>query len=764
MRKSLLVLTGAALLVHALPAMAGDEGPAPASPADAAPRPMLAPAPERIEDVGSSAPKPEKKKPKRPDEPTDVFVAGQRATKLAGSVYVVKKDQLERFEYDDPHKVLTAVPGVYVRGEDGFGLRPNIGMRGSNPDRSKKITLMEDGVLFGPAPYSAPAAYYFPMMTRMTGVRVVKGPGAIVYGPQTVGGAIDLVTRPIPTSGAEGYVDMAYGSWGYNKVHASGGWGNERWGFLVEGVHVGSTGFKRVDGTNADTGFSRNEWMVKGRFMPDPDDKAQNTFELKLGYSDEVSKETYLGLTDADFRADPYRRYAASAKDEMRWHRTQLALTHRVRPTKELELVTTAYRNDLARVWNRVQGLSGSTALGEVLADPTSGTNAVWYGILTGKADSPSEQYGYVFGPNDRRFAAMGVQSAVRWSPVTGPITHKAELGLRYHYDDITRYHGRSVILSQDGQFVPADRRPYAEADNTASTHAVSLHVVDAMTWGRVTLTPGLRLESIRSRLDDRLAGTQTSSYTLIPLPGAGAYVELRKDLGLLAGVYRGFSPAPPGDAKQRPEDAVNYEWGARYAGKALRADLLGFYNAYSNITAVCTESSGCMDQNVDKQLSGGAARIFGLEAYVETAPRAGVFSFPIRAAYTLTWSEFLTDFAADDPFWGKVKAGDEMPYVPIHQLNVGAGVETKAIALNVSGTYVGDMRESPGQGEVRPEDLTDAYFLLDASARWRVRRWFQIYLVGSNLLDQKYLVARRPFGARPGAPIALQLGVKAEF
>ena len=85
-----------------------------------------------------------------------------------------------------------------MRGEDGFGLRPNIGIRGANPDRSKKVTLMEDGILFGPAPYSAPAAYYFPLITRMELVRVIKGPGAISFGPQTVGGAIDLVTRGIP--------------------------------------------------------------------------------------------------------------------------------------------------------------------------------------------------------------------------------------------------------------------------------------------------------------------------------------------------------------------------------------------------------------------------------------------------------------------------------------------------------------------------------------------------------------------------------------
>ena len=102
-------------------------------------------------------------------------------------------------DYDNPEKVVTkSVSGVYARGEDGFGLRPNIGIRGVNPDRSKKITLMEDGLLFAPAPYAAPAAYYFPLITRMELVRVIKGPGAVSFGPQTIGGAIDLVTRSIP--------------------------------------------------------------------------------------------------------------------------------------------------------------------------------------------------------------------------------------------------------------------------------------------------------------------------------------------------------------------------------------------------------------------------------------------------------------------------------------------------------------------------------------------------------------------------------------
>ena len=56
---------------------------------------------------------------------------------------------------------------------------------------------MEDGILLTPAPYSAPAAYYFPLMSRISGVEVFKGPAAIRYGPNTIGGAINLQTRKI---------------------------------------------------------------------------------------------------------------------------------------------------------------------------------------------------------------------------------------------------------------------------------------------------------------------------------------------------------------------------------------------------------------------------------------------------------------------------------------------------------------------------------------------------------------------------------------
>ncbi len=697
------------------------------------------------------------------DDTDDVNVTGTRLVETGGSAHVVKEAQLRRFAYDNPDQVLLAVPGVYVRPEDGMGLRPNIGIRGANSDRSKKVTLMEDGVLSGPAPYSAPAAYYFPLIDRMSTVRVVKGPSSILYGPQTVGGAIDLVTRSIPTTRAGTY-DLALGQYGFNKQHVTYGMSDEHAGFLVEGMRLDNSGFKKLDG-GGDTGFTRNEWMAKAAYNPDPRAEVQNELLLKLGYSEEQSNETYLGITDADFNATPDRRYLASKDNKMDNHRTLIELSHKLRFSPDIDLTTTAYRHDFARIWRKVNGIRG-VDISDVLAHPETPRNAIYRGNLTGEVDTQDASQAILVGPNNRKFVSQGVQMQARIAGKTGPIQHQVTYGVRAHNDEIVRLHTQDGFLMTSGELVSDGRRTETTADNKAQTIALAMWAVDAMTFGPVTITPGVRVEAIHAAYRDNRTGRHDGATYRVVIPGVSGYWALRRDFGLLAGVHKGFSPVPPEQARAAsPEESVNYEAGFRFARRNVRAEIIGFYNDYSNLTDICTESNGCSQASLDKQFGGGRARIAGAEVFGETDVKLpGGWLLPARVSYTYTYTEFLSSFASSDPQFGNVKNGDELPYVPAHQANASVGIEKKQLGLHVSGTFVDAMWEHAGHGNELPGDKTDAYFLLDASAKYRLFDHVELYVNGRNLTNDRYIASRRPFGARPGAPLWVLAGVRGEF
>lgn len=715
--------------------------------------------------VATSARAQDDEKKKDEKEKTDeVSVTGTRLHETGGSAHALKDVQLRRFSYDDPHQVLMGVPGVYVRQEDGFGLRPNIGIRGTSSDRSKKITIMEDGILVGPAPYSSPAAYYFPLIDRMRTVRVVKGPSTVVYGPHTVGGAIDLVTREIPTD-RKGTYDFSFGQYQFNKQHVSYGMSDERGGFLVEGIRVANAGFKELDG-GGDTGFRRMDWMVKGSYVLDPSARIQQEVGAKLGYGEESSNETYLGLTDADFAANPYRRYKASAFDRMDWHRTSVALSHTARFSKHLQISTTVYRHDFTRAWNRVHGLRGGGLL-DVLSNPDAERNRVFVGTLRGEIDSNAgDPQTLIIGPNNRTFVSQGLQTQVRAAGKTGPIVHRVTYGVRAHYDEIRRKHTQDGFLVRDGNLVSDGSVTQTTASNQASTHALALWAVDAMSVGRLIVTPGVRIEAINAQTKDFLTGARDGAIYQVIVPGVNAYYGITKELGVLGGVHRGFSPVPPEQARTNdPEKSTNYEAGARYTTRRWRAEAIGFWNDYQNLTNLCTFSNGCAERNIDRQTSAGRARILGAELYGETELDLGDgWRLPSRIAYTYTYAEMLTTFQSADPQFGNVVRGDEIPYVPPNQASGAVGVERAEWGVNVAGTFVDSMREVAGQGTPAPGTLTDAYFLLDASAKVRLIEHVELYVNGRNLTNNEYLVSRRPFGARPGAPLWVMVGVRGDF
>jgi len=688
-----------------------------------------------------------------------------RTPRVAGSAHVIDEEELERFENDDIHRVLAPVPGVYVRDEDGFGLRPNIGLRGANSDRSAKITLEEDGVLLAPAPYAAPAAYYFPLATRLVGVEVFKGPAATSHGPNTVGGAVNLQTRGVPLSGATGGVDVAYGTYQTLKLHGHAGYGGVHGGAVVEGVLLRSNGFKDLDG-GGETGFLKGEVMAKGMLRTKPGAPVGSRLELKLGYAGERSNETYLGLSDSDYAENPDRRYAASRLGLMSWKRAQSELAWSLTLRDQFDLRVVGYYHHLNRSWRKLNRFAGGPPLHDLLAGGDAGQNAVFLAVLRGEEDTASADQMLLIGTNARVFHAGGIQARARWRATMGKARNELEVGVRFHRDQIARTHDEQPHAMQDSEPVADSGAPEIVTKNTHSATALAMYATDELTLGPLRLLPGVRLEVIGTQATDELADTNSQRTEVVPLPGLGVHVQPTPWLSLLAGVHRGFSPSSPGSEEgTKPETSLNAELGARVDHRGATVEVIGFFNHYENLTGQCTFSGGCEESQVGEQFNAGRVAVFGVEALLShEVDLPGGFGLRGRLSYTLTGSRFLTTFVSGFPQFGLVQAGDSLPYVPEHQGAATLGFRHPFGHVELAAKAQSAMRDAAGAGPIDARELVPASVVLDLAVDVQLSDYATLYTTVNNLTNARPIVSRRPYGARPGRPFHVMAGAKLRF
>jgi Fe(3+) dicitrate transport protein len=686
----------------------------------------------------------------------------QQLKKETGSAYVLTQEQLAQFEFDDIHRVLQSVPGVYIREEDGYGLRPNIGIRGATTERSSKITIMEDGVLIAPAPYAAPAAYYFPNSARMTGIEVLKGPSAISYGPNTVGGAINMKSRAISDQ-TQGHVELAYGMDNYQKLHSYYSYKKDNLGMLIEGIRLSSDGFKALD-NGGDTGFVKNELLFKLNYELE-DAATYQLWQFKAGYGDEQSNETYLGLTEDDFKKQPNRRYLASQNDLMTWEHTQLQLSHYIEFNDSLSIHTQAYRRDFDRDWGKLNRFNTNRSIQTILLSPSTGLNKLYFDVLTGERNSQIITDTLMIGHNDRQYYSQGIQSKLLWQSNHFGAESELELGIRFHQDQVKRNHFEDGFLMQQGQLVATNEDTKTTINNKDTVDAIATHLNYKLIFEQLTLTSGVRIENIEGKSQDILHNSvNTNSDTLVS-PGFGAFYSFNDEFGLLAGANKGFVPNSPGQNDNiKAEESWNYEFGFRYSNEKTSAELVGFFTDYSNLKGSCTFSSGCLD-NVDKEFNGGAVEVKGLEASFKTQwTLTPDLSVPLNVNYTYTKSEFQSDFQSSFVQWGDVSKGDSLPYMPENQWSIETGLQGDAWKVAIIAKHVDTMQEAAGQRTELTGFFTDAINQVDVSGWIQLSKPLRVYAKVDNLTDQQNIVSRRPFGARTSKSRQLTVGLKYDF
>lgn len=691
-----------------------------------------------------------------------------------GSIDLVSFSDLKRYNDTDVNRILARIPGVYVQEEDGFGLRPNIGMRGTGVERSSKINIMEDGIPISPAPYASPAAYYSPTAGRMHSLEARKGSSQIKYGPHSTGGAINYVSTPIP-SNYKSNLNLLGGTNNAYTIKANIGKSIGSFGYLFEILHDENDGFKQLDFSNNKTGYTKTDFMGKLRYKSNLLNLFPNAIELKFSSTNELSDETYLGLTEQDYSINPYRRYSSSQNDQMKADHTQFSLTNSIQFNKNSNVALVIYRNDFKRNWYKLSKVNG-TSIGSLLSVGNLHKN---YSYLSSKE---TENDAYQIKANNRKYYSQGIQIVSNLKPNIS--SHNLMIGLRIHEDQMDRfqkvdkYGMQNSILKLTTNGIWGVGSKNNRLDKATSS---AFFIEDQFSFNKFIITAGIRYESIELTRNDwkgdislqnlswndperTLDPTQKTKNINILVPGAGFIYQLNSNVEILAGIHKGYSPPGPGkDDSQdiKPEESVNVETGFVIKDGLNKVKTVLFNNSYSNLLGDDTQFAG---EGSYDQFNAGKVNINGLEFAINRIFKRGNLLVPIEFNYTYTSTEFLSTFESSFEAWGSVNKGDELPYLPKYQMFAEIGIIARDTRFYMKLNNVSQMRTKAGSGAIDDKSATQKLTQIDISGEYNLTSQSNLFFSIKNLTNSKAIVSRRPAGLRPTMPKTFSAGIRLNF
>ncbi|MFZ5671095.1 MAG: TonB-dependent receptor family protein [Pseudomonadota bacterium] len=670
---------------------------------------------------------------------TIVVVAPERLDEVAGAATVVTADEFERSQPFSINDILRRVPGLFPRGEEGLALRPNIGFRGLTPTRSTEVLLLEDGVPLAYAPYGDNASYYHPPFERFSSVEVLKGSAQIAFGPHTVGGVVNYVT-PEPPDSFEG------------RLILRGGGRDTREIVLQAGDTVGEVGlFASYAARESDGVRDENQRLAYQdlffKAVRPLGDNQELTFKASAFAED--SQISYSGLTLAEFRANP--RGNPFHYDRFETEHYALSLVHGWRITDDLTLTTALYGATFGRDWWRQSSNSGQR--------PNDASDPLCGGMANVSTTCGNEG-------RLRQYYSLGLDSRFAWDWTAGAVSGRLTGGVRVHHENQER-------LQFNGD-LPWSRTPGVTANagvrenGVRQASAASAFVQNAATFGQVTVTAGLRVESIDYERVNKLTGQRGDTDVDAVIGGLGVAWAPNDRLTLFAGAWDGFSPprvedvisAAGGIIDLDAEESLNLELGLRgRPGPGLRVEATLFQMDFDNQIVPGTLAGGVLT-------NAGPTMHQGIEgAFSWSSKEASGTAIDWRLDGTVT-NVATAEYRADR---GVLSInGNRLPYAPEWFGRLAAGFETPGgVQAELEAVYTGEMFADElntvavtanGQKGIIP-----SVTVYNLSAAWQVTPTVRLSAQVRNLEDKLY-VADRTRGILPGEPRTALVGIELRY
>ena len=486
-----------------------------------------------------------------------------------GARDVVRREQLQQQGLTTVRQALNRIPGVNAPENNGTGshdMALNFGIRGLNPRLATRSTLLMDGIPIPFAPYGQPQLSLGPIsMGNMDAVDVVRGGGAVRYGPQNVGGIVNFVTRAIPEDfDIDASMQLGYSpssSQHKPKKNASfrvGGTMDNGLGGAILYSGVRGADYRQHSDTRID------DVILKGQYALN----AVHSFHAIAQYYDGEA-DMPGGLTVDAFRADPYQS---------------------TRPVD--------------RFWGR------RTLVGAGYDYSEGARKASVNTFFTKTLRSGYLDQGNFVSLSPRYYWVRGIEARGSQGFDTGRVHHEVGIGYRYISEASHELRYRETIAS--GLLPTVSSRN--DRDTRGKTEAHAIYIDDRIDYGLWTITPGVRYERIDQQQVNLISNRPYTGDYSTALPALNVLYRLDEGWNLYANTEGSFGSVQYSQMPNRvrvneikPEKARTWELGTRYAQGMVRGEIGAFLINFNNQY----ESS----QTTDSVIARGKTRHAGIES-----------------------------------------------------------------------------------------------------------------------------------------------------
>ena len=633
-------------------------------------------------------------------------------------------------------QVMAKVAGIHIWESDPSGIQIGIAARGLSPNRSWEFNIRQNGYDIAADPFGYPEAYYNPQLQAVQRIEVVRGQGALQYGPQ-FGGMVNYILR----NGSEFKKKVEFESQQtigsnalFNSYNAIGGKTNKLH-YYAFFDHRNGDGYRENSKYFTNSGYATTTYFISP--------KLSLTAEVMHSH---IRSQQPGGLTDDQLKENSKQSLRSRNWFDIKWTTPAFILNYSINETTRWNTKLFATVGDR----NSVGFLQSITTKDSV-------------NTLTGQFNNRALQI-----DNYRNY---GFESRVITDYDLGNLKNTLSLGIRLYKGSTHRRANGKGTTGNGYDMTEAGK--YVSDINFNSQNAAAFFENIFRVNKKLLLISGIRYEWLLGAANGRNGYTASGGEIVLQnikrsrsflLAAIGAEYHITKGTEVYASFSQAFRPiqfanlqAPPTTdvVDENLKDSKGYNIDLGYRGKVssyLQFDVSFFYLQYNNrIGAVTT--TGSPSNRLITNVGNSTSK--GIESFVEwnivkTFKQNAVYDVSLFITYAFNNATYSSNFKDANT------KGKKLENAPSHIFRSGISLGKKNILLTTQINYVGQTF-SDGNNTVIPSAISNiglipAYIVADVTVTYKVKSNVTVKAGVNNIANTNYFTRRAGGYPGPGA------------